>query len=244
MKVLLPIALLATASIGAASDSVTGTIKGKVSFEGDAPKMEPLKIDDAAAKGCVHTGSVDTTDRSVRVHKTGGIADVVVTVSVKGMELEVPSEPIVIDQKGCRFVNPVVVVPEGATVRYANSDGLNHNVHTYAIKNKALNSNIPGGSHEEQELGKSEDFEVKCDIHPWMKSVVYVTDDPVYSLSSEDGSFTLSGVPAGTYKVNYWHPTLGKGKSDEITVEAGADAMVEIKMGGESKKKKGGRRGR
>ncbi len=245
MKLLLPIAFVIAGSVSA-SDSVAGTIKGKVSFEGEAEPLPALKIDEAAAKGCVASGSVDTTDRSVRIDKNGGVADVVVTVSVKGMELEVPSEPIVLDQKGCRFSSSVVVVPEGATVRYANSDGLNHNVHTYAVKNKAVNSNIPGGSFEEQELGKAEDFDVKCDIHPWMQTKIFVTDDPVYGVSAADGTFTLTGVPAGTYKVNYWHAKLGKGKSEEVTVTAGAEAALEIKLGGDDgKKKKGrGRRGR
>ena len=215
---------------------------GKASFKGDKPEAKPLDIDPEKATGCVPEGSsVDTTDRSLLISEDGGIANVVITVAVDGAELKVPEKPFEMDQTQCRFEPHVVVIPAGAKVEYVNSDSVSHNVHTYPKKNDAMNKTIAAGSKEEQVYEKTDQIEIKCDIHPWMNSYLVVTDTPYYAVTGADGSFSIAGLPAGTHAVEYWHEKLGKGKA-EITVGAdGSAEPLEIKL---SEKKGGGRRRR
>ncbi|MEM7516488.1 MAG: carboxypeptidase regulatory-like domain-containing protein [Planctomycetota bacterium] len=220
-----------------------GTVTGSVTFEGDKPKMDPLAINADAAKGCAEEGhEVDPTDRSLMLSEKGGIANAVVTVSVKGAEVKVPEEPVVLDQKACRYEPHVLVLPVGATVRYGNSDTVSHNVHTYAGRNESLNKTVAPGSKEEQKLEKKDNIEVKCDIHPWMNSYIVVTDDPYVAITDAEGNFSVEGVPAGKHKVNVWHEKLGKAKGEVTVAEDGTVEAIEIKMGAEKKKGKGKRR--
>ncbi len=235
------------ASTAAPAADETGSVAIQVMWDGDRPEPLPaLKIGDKESAGC-HEGDahVNAEDRSLLIGDNGGIANVVVQISMKGAKVEPLAEPFVMDQSGCRFEPHIAVVPVGTTVRFKNSDGVNHNVHTYARKNKAINKNIAGGSQEDMVAEKDEIVKVSCDIHPWMNSYLLVTDSPVYGISDATGAVTLDGLAPGEYTVNYWHEKLGKGKSSKVTVAAGATADLGIELNAEGgKKKKGGKRRR
>jgi plastocyanin len=247
MKSLLLIgAALSASALGASTLPVadeSGAVTGRVTFDGEVPKpLPPLKIGEKESEGCCPPGvDIDETDRSLLISKDGGIANVVVTLEADGFEVDVPEAPFVLDQKHCRFEPRVVVLPVGASIEYRNSDDVNHNIHTYSKKNKALNNNVAASGTEVQKLEKDETFQVKCDIHPWMLSNVVVTEATHWAVTDENGGYDLKGVPPGNYKLAYWHETLGKGKTEEVTVTAGGTAEHPFKVG--KKKKKGrGRR--
>ena len=244
MKITLGIAAVLAMSValtGAAftnSADTTGTVKGRVVFDGKAPEMKPLEITADQSKGCCEEGkSVDTTDRTLLVGDKNGIANVVVMIEVKGKEAEAAASPLKLDQKECRFEPHVMVVPVGTTVEYLNSDKVSHNVHTYANKNDAINQTIAPGAKQAQKLAKADRIEIKCDIHPWMNSWLIVSDTPYYAITDRSGNFEIKGLPAGEYKVEVWHEKLGKGKGKAVVKDDGTSEMVEISMG-EAKKKK------
>lgn len=225
----------------------TGSIKGHVMWTGDRPDpLPPLVMGEKESQGCHHEAGagLDTTDQSLLIGENGGIANVVLMIEVDGMKPKVPSEPIELDQKGCRFDPHVVIVPVGATLKYANSDETNHNIHSFAKKNQAINQNVAGGTTFEQKLEKDEVIDIKCDIHPWMSGYIVVSEASHNALSGKDGAFEITGLPPGDYKISYWHETLGKGKTEAVTVTAGAAADAKIELGAGSDKKGGGRRRR
>ena len=59
----------------------------------------------------------------------------------------------------------------------------------------------------------------KCDVHPWMTAYVLVAGNPFFAVTGDDGSFKITGVPAGKYTVEAWHERYGT-KTAEITVDA------------------------
>tara|TARA_R110002126_G_scaffold5414_4_gene28621 strand:+ start:8863 stop:9618 length:756 start_codon:yes stop_codon:yes gene_type:complete len=251
MKFIQPLSLGLVIAAGAAFATANqptvapanGTVTGTIVFEGDVPETKPLAIGEEQSKGCcADPAAMDMTDMTLLVDaKSKGIANVVITLEVKDAKVEIPKEPMQLDQKGCRFSPHVMIVPVGATVEYLNSDEVSHNIHTYAVKNSPLNKTVAGGASTKQELKKDEVVKVTCDLHPWMASHVYVTDATHWALTGTDGAFKIEGVPAGKYKLTIWHEKLGKAKADVVVAEDGSSKAVTVKMGEE---KKGGRRRR
>ena len=218
-------------------------VTGTVVFDGEKlPEVKPREIAEAQAKDCTTGEPVDNTNRSLMIdEKTKGIANCVVSVVVKGAEVKVPEDPISLDQAQCRYEPHVILVPEGATVAYLNSDKVSHNVHTYAVKNQAFNKIIPPDSKGEQKLEKSEAIQVKCDIHPWMTCYLFVTDRPFSTTTDAQGNFSIKGLAPGKYSIEIWHEKLGKAKADVTIADDGSSEPVAVKM---SEKKKTSRRRR
>ena len=75
---------------------------------------------------------------------------------------------------------------------------------------------------------------VKCNQHPWMKAYVAVLKHPFAAVSAEDGSFTIKGVPPGTYTVVAWHEggaTGTESKPMQVTVAANGSAKADFSFG-------------
>jgi hypothetical protein len=60
-----------------------------------------------------------------------------------------------------------------------------------------------------------------------MKAWVGIFDHPFFAVSGDDGSFTISGLPAGTYEIEAWHENKKLGKqTQKVTVKAGETKTV------------------
>lgn len=228
--------------VGARSASdggVTGTATGRVRYEGEIPVRKPLVIEPERAKGCTAPGEeVDTKDESLLIGKDNGIANVVITVEVPDAKAKVPDKPILMDQKKCRFEPHVVVIPAGATVEFLNSDQAAHNVHIFPLKNEPFNQTVPVGAKHAATFPKSDKIQIKCDLHPWMKSWLIVTESPFVAVTGADGAFEIAGLPPGEHKATLWHEELGKGQVTIRVEPDGKVAPLEFKM---SQPKKEGR---
>ncbi len=170
---------LATVSVLAFSaTTVAGTVSGTVKFEGTAPKLRPLKMD--ADPGCAkkHSGPVMSELLVLGDGNTLGN----IFIHVKGVPgtHSAPSEPTVMDQKGCQYVPHVMGVMVGQKFLIKNSDGLLHNVHSLAKINQAFNRAMPGAVTEAEFSFDKEElmFKIKCDVHPWMNAYVGVITHP------------------------------------------------------------------
>ena len=54
-------------------------------------------------------------------------------------------------------------------------------------------------------------FRFGCDAgHGWMSAYVRVLEHPFFSVTAEDGSFRITGLPKGKYKLIAWHPDVGE----------------------------------
>ena len=244
MKILTLFVCLAATGISPVSDTVsTGVdLSGRILLEGDRPRLEPLDIAAKSSEGCCPPGeTVDATNRTLLLSKDGGIANVVVTVEVKGAEVRVPDEPLVLDNRRCRFEPHVLVVPVGATVEFSNSDETTHNVHTFALKSSSINETIAAGTRTRMVAKRAERIRVACDIHSWMKGWIYVTDTPFHALTDASGAFSIEGLPPGEHEATLWHERLGK-KKITFSIDAEGKTRVDWRMSQQKKGKQKRRR--
>jgi hypothetical protein len=92
-----------------------------------------------------------------------------------------------------------------------NSDDTLHNVHGLAKANKEFNAGQPIQGMKMTHTFSTKEVMVpfKCDVHGWMNAWVGVLDHPYYAVTGADGTFSLKGLPPGTYTVEAWHEKLG-----------------------------------
>lgn len=196
-----------------------GSIKGVVSFEGTPPK--PEKVDMKKDPKCMKSNK-DAVRSDAKV-KDGKIAEVFVHIKsgLTEQKWDVREDEVVLDQVGCLYHPRVIGLQEKQKLTIVNSDPLLHNVHAMA-KRGEFNMAMPTqGMKLEKTFKKGElGFEIKCDVHAWMKAWGYVVEHPYFATTAEDGSFEIKGVPAGKYTVEFLHPTLGA-QTAEVTVTDG-----------------------
>lgn len=205
-------------SASAAPDTTPrGTLHGTVKFTGAAPAMADLPpSSDPSCEGR------PSKEESVVV-KDGKLRNVLVRVqgAVKGAPA-VPSTPVIIDQTHCTYQPRVQGAVAGQSILVKNSDGTLHNVRALSNGKAVFNvAQLPNAQPVPKPVPEGvELLKLKCDVHPWMSAFVGVSPHPYFATTGDDGSFTLQGVPAGTYTLEAWHETLGT-KTVQVTVKEG-----------------------
>ncbi len=208
--------------------TTVGSIAGEIRVEGPVPESTVLNLASAAECKAQYAGQVSAGDVLVR---DGRVGNVLVAIK-KGLEdrvFAVPTEPVVIDQRGCLFVPRVAAGQVGQPVRFLNSDPLAHNVHASPQESRGWNF-ILGlkGTSRETTVSKAEPvIEIKCDIHPWMKAYLGVFDHPYFAVTGADGRFMLPNVPPGRYVVQAWHERFG---TREVEVAVGEKEAKQVTL--------------
>ena len=233
-SVLKEVAALAFASSVALSASAfAGTITGTVTYDGKVPNLKPLAMD--ADPVCASKHKDPVPNQMLELGKSGNtMGNIIVRVTSglpAGKTYPAPKDPVVMDQNGCIYQPHVFGMQQGQTFKVLNSDGVLHNVHALPKVNEQFNMAMPPNRKEaEHVFDKAEDpFPIKCDVHPWMTAFAIVTDNPFYSVTKEDGKFTISNLPAGTYEIEAWHEKLGK-KTEKVTVGDSDTKTVDFKF--------------
>ncbi|MCU7835886.1 MAG: hypothetical protein KZQ83_11630 [gamma proteobacterium symbiont of Taylorina sp.] len=210
-----------------------GTITGKVNFTGNDKAPQTYKV----AKDTDTCGTANRKIDYVDV-KDGALRNVVVYLDKVKSGKKFDPIDVQIDQKGCDFIPFMSVMTNGAMFEATNSDPVLHNIHTYEIMGRAkktvMNVSQPkqnSVTKKKVKLKRGAGMKIECDAHDFMHGFVFVAKNPYYAMVAEDGTYTISDIPAGKYKVKAWHGTLGeqKGKAD---VAAGASATVDFTFKG------------
>ncbi len=204
------------------------TIHGVVKFSGTAPAGADIApSSDPACEGMA------LKDQPVMV-KDGKLQNVLVRVKgpVAGVPAAGPSSPpVVIDQLKCSYLPRVLGAQAGQPIQVKNSDQTMHNVRAMAgtkpLFNMAQPPSMPPVSKPTP--SDAELIQLKCDVHPWMKAFVVVSPHPYFSTTGDDGSFSITGLPAGTYTIEAWHETLGT-KTTQVTVKDGEAAEASFEF--------------
>jgi hypothetical protein len=169
----------------------------------------------------------------VVVGDNGGLANVFVYVKegLGAMSFPVPSEPVVLDQAGCWYRPRVFGIQVGQELAIKNSDGLLHNINAKAEVNRGFNISQPVEMETTREFRAAEAMvRFECDVHGWMHAYAGVLEHPYYSVTGNDGGFSLDMLPAGTYTIEAWHERYGT-QTQEVTVTAGESAEVSFTFG-------------
>jgi hypothetical protein len=205
--------------------ATAGSIKGTIGFKGALPAFRLLDM--TQDPGCP---SQPQPPEAV-VTKNGKLANVFVYIKdgLPQGSFAVPSEPVVLDQKGCRYIPHVVGMMVKQPLKILNTDTAQHNIHSMPSSNVPWNaSQMPMG----QPLVKT--FEhpevmipLRCNQHPWMVSYVSVLPHPYFAVSGADGSFEIKNLPPGEYTLAAVHEKFGE-QTMKVKVGAKERAKAEF----------------
>lgn len=231
---ILTLALVCALSAMPTSPAVAGSLTGRVNFKGARPA--PLKIDMGADKKCLKlSAGQDAVSDQVVVNANNTLKNVFVYVKsgLPKKSWPTPAAAVKLDQKGCQYSPHVFGVMVNQPIEIGSSDETLHNVHALPKNSKPFNLPFPKRGMTRKEAFASPEVMVKvrCDVHNWMSAYVGVLDHPFFSVTDDQGRFSIAGLPPGTYEVEAWHEKYGTAATT-VTVGAGGTGSAEFSFGG------------
>lgn len=224
-----------------------GTVSGKVTITAGKPVPKGFNLvtfPDPVYCGRISTGTGWRILEEFTVAGDGGLKGTVVLLvdATKGkpFKFEAPS----IEARDCRFLPFVTVVKDRSEVHVVNMDPVFHDIQAYETSHLGprvlFNTPLPMNPHHKRIVGADSHehlagqpmtevirmtkdrriFVMQCGFHAYMESWGMAVDNPYYMVTGEDGTFSLTDVPAGDYTLVAWHPGVGTMLEKKITVSA------------------------
>jgi plastocyanin len=220
----------------AVPDEVNGaTVTGKVIFSGTKPS--PKTLDMSAVPACMNAHKTPAKSEEVVVNDNGTLKYAFVWVK-SGLPTDktwqVPATAVTITQEGCMYQPHVIAVMAGQNVDIKNADPTNHNIHPMPVNNPDFNQSQPPGSGDINHSFAREEVlvPVKCNIHPWMRAYIGVVNSPFFAVTGDDGTYTIKGLPPGTYTIEVVHEKYTPPQDQQITVGAKDSKTVDFTIKG------------
>jgi hypothetical protein len=162
-----------------------------------------------------------------------------------------------IEAKDCLFLPFTTVVRDDQSVTVVNMDPVMHDIQAYETSHLGARVlfNVPlpmnpqhprnfkdrsdaamyhkhmAGAPMKQLVNLSKDrriFVMQCGFHAYMESWGVAVKNPYFAKADEEGRFTITDVPPGTYKLVVWHPYVRT--TNEQTVVVGKNETVEANI--------------
>lgn len=204
------------------------TITGKVTYTGTPMKQKPIDMSKEPTCAKLHAAAPVMTE-TVVTGANNTLANVVVYISAGAPdESTVPSQAVTYEQKGCQYLPHVLTMQVNQELKIVNEDQTSHNIHPLPKLNAEWNKSQPIGAQPiDAKFGKEEFIPVKCNIHPWMHGYFVVLKTSHYSVSKDDGSYTLPDLPPGKYTITAWHEKYGT-QTQDVTITANEAKTIDF----------------
>ena len=222
--------LLAAATFAAAqsdykviSVSDGGSISGVVKWSGPVPH----ELDFAVTKDpqiCDPDGKKTVSLERLLIGPEGGVANSIVYLKniSAGKEMDLPQQRRHLDQRHCRYVPHILLVPENTALQMQSSDATLHTIHM----DGAASYNLPfpfTNQISSRTMSTPGLVNLRCNGgHVWMNAEMMVVPHPYYAVTDESGRFEFTNVPPGTYQIVAWHEgwsLAGKEQAYDVLTE-------------------------
>lgn len=187
-----------------------GTISGTVKWSGAVPRTLDFPITKDAQICDPDSKKTSDLERLI-VGPQGGVANTVVYLKniSSGKALELPEQRRHLDQKRCRYIPHILLVPQNSNLSMMSSDATLHTIHM----DGAATFNLPFPFPDRptvRTMATPGIVHLRCNGgHVWMNAEMMVVTHPYYAVTDESGRFEFTGVPPGTYQIVAWHEGWG-----------------------------------
>jgi plastocyanin len=170
---------------------------------------------------------------TVSVAGTSPANDAAVWVdAITGKTFTPPAKHAVIDQNHLKFIPHVLVILQGTTVEFLNSEPTLHNIFWPWIGgNKKLANNLgtrPMGQKLSFTFNNPGVIPLLCNVHTEMSGYIVVVSTPYFAVTGPDGNFDIKDVPPGHYTLKFWSEEGSKVDSQPVDVAATGAATVTL----------------
>jgi Carboxypeptidase regulatory-like domain len=180
--------------------TAAGRFAGTVRLEGNAP--EP----DLRTK----------RNRSLRINRSAdnGIAGVFVYLdkAPSGTAAAVPQQPFILASDLVAFSPREGVARVGQTLILENDGEKAAYFHLFPYRNSGISYVVTPKQRVKLDAFTTPEqtpFEIRDDLHAWMRGVLLVVDHPFAAVTDESGAFDIADLPAGKYSFRVWHERAG-----------------------------------
>jgi len=210
-----------------------GTINGTVDFDGDMPL-------DTVIQPTVDQKVCGTSIIEQRVARSGTrVGGVLVWLTDIRTGKPVPLEKrFELTNEHCTLDPHVQAIYTTSTLNVGTEDRTLHTNKFINVATGQLVAVAPFNDDGEvvpydRTFTETAQIEVTCEQHPWTRAYIAVLDHPYFAKTAAAGSFSIDGVPPGTYRVRAWHPSLGL-VDDSVTVAAGQQVALALRIRGKN----------
>jgi len=207
-----------------------GTISGSVKWSGPVPHAAVFPIT-KDPQICDPESKKSTDLERLIIGTEGGVANTVVYLKniSSGKAMDLPEQRRHLNQKHCRYVPHILLVPENGTLSMMSSDATLHTVHM----DGAATFNLPFPFTDRvttRTMAYPGLVHLRCNGgHVWMNAEMMVVPHPYYAVTDESGHFEFTDVPPGTYQIVAWHEgwgLLGKEHAYDVLTEHSVERPV------------------
>ncbi|NIO08872.1 MAG: hypothetical protein GTO40_13000 [Deltaproteobacteria bacterium] len=202
-----------------------GTIRGVVKIEGKVRQLPPPEI--------VKFQEVcqGVPNETLVIGFEAGIRYAVVTLEGVTRGMPVEREAInELDNRECRFVPRVQAASVGQWLVVKNSDPILHTAHAHFSGGQPdFNLGLYPGKTSRKPLVSPGVVPIDCDVHPWMKAYIVVTEHPYHAVTDILGEYQIMNIPPGSYRLKVWHETLGT-QEKPVLIRSGEVTEVDFTM--------------
>ncbi|MDB4963317.1 MAG: Copper binding protein plastocyanin/azurin family [Myxococcales bacterium] len=137
---------------------------------------------------------------------------------------------VTVQQKGRAFTPDLVAITVGEKIAFPNADAFLHNVFSQSATRKFDLGSFKKGESKTKEFPAPGVVDVYCNIHPEMAATILVLPNRRHTRTAADGTYSISGVPPGTWTVFAYTRRASKPISGKVTVASGADARLDLAL--------------
>jgi len=187
-RIMFSLPLIVVYLTGVSNARAAGVVSGKVTAEDQTSKPNTIS---ASATPNAAKGIHLQTPNGHDARQNGAVQNVVVYITPRASSKTPPDrQPISIAQDGCRF--------------------------TEGVRRMGF---VPVAPYTGQMVSSADEeiIPVRCDIRAGARKYFVVLKPSHYSVTGQDGTFTLRDLPPGKYTITAWEETYGS-QSEEITI--------------------------
>ncbi len=166
----------------------------------------------------IHAGEIQGIVKS----SDGVLENAVVYIDkIDGKTFPPPGEPVILNQIGLVFAPHILPILVGTEVGFPNEDVVLHNVFSPGYTGEFNLGTYPQGTTKTRIFKKPGIVLLLCNVHHEMSAFIVVVETPYFSVTDEEGKYSIRNIPPGKYKLAVWHEKMTPHFRDIVVTEQG-----------------------